>query len=219
MSCLGTRRPVCYSGSPLQRCIGIRSRSHQLPTHSPSIPPAFPFVFQVLSWNPRIVYYPNFMSPEICEHIRKIAQRRLTPSSLALRAGDTAENTKDVRTRRAIGPLCTPPAPPAATSATNHRTLTVRPRYTCSQGTFITGHDDPEGKLALVEKRIADVTLYPIENAEPFNVLKYEIGQKYDSHFDTFDPESYGCARFLVVPRCCAFSFADESRCLSRQCR
>lgn len=38
------------------------------------------------------------------------------------------------------------------------------------------------------------MTLYPVENGEPFNVLRYEVGQKYDSHFDTFDPESYGCA-------------------------
>ncbi len=27
---------------------------------------------------------------------------------------------------------------------------------------------------------------------QPFNVLRYEVGQKYDSHYDTFDPESYG---------------------------
>lgn len=58
---------------------------------------------QILSWNPRIVYYPNFILVADCEHIRQIAERRLTPSSLALRAGDTADNTKDVRTRRVRG--------------------------------------------------------------------------------------------------------------------
>jgi prolyl 4-hydroxylase len=28
--------------------------------------------------------------------------------------------------------------------------------------------------------------------AQPFNVLRYESGQHYDSHYDIFEPESYG---------------------------
>ena len=28
--------------------------------------------------------------------------------------------------------------------------------------------------------------------AQPFNVLRYEPGQHYDSHYDIFEPESYG---------------------------
>lgn len=115
--------------------------------------------FQVLSWHPRIVYYPGFASAEKCEHIRGVAERRLAPSSLALRAGDTVDGTKDIRT---------------------------------SQGTFVTGGDDPEGVIRWLEKRIADVTMVPSHHGEPFNVLRYELGQKYDSHYDTFDPESYG---------------------------
>ena len=31
-----------------------------------------------------------------------------------------------------------------------------------------------------------------LHHGEPFNVLRYQHGQKYDSHYDTFDPESYG---------------------------
>jgi hypothetical protein len=27
---------------------------------------------------------------------------------------------------------------------------------------------------------------------QPFNVLRYEPGQHYDSHYDIFEPESYG---------------------------
>ncbi len=27
---------------------------------------------------------------------------------------------------------------------------------------------------------------------QPFNVLRYDSGQHYDSHYDVFDPESYG---------------------------
>ena len=27
---------------------------------------------------------------------------------------------------------------------------------------------------------------------QPFNVLRYQLTQHYDSHYDVFDPESYG---------------------------
>lgn len=27
---------------------------------------------------------------------------------------------------------------------------------------------------------------------QAFNVLRYEIGQKYDSHYDAFNPAEYG---------------------------
>jgi hypothetical protein len=114
---------------------------------------------QVLSWNPRAVFFPGFLDEKRCKRVVELANARLAPSSLALRAGDTAQNTADIRT---------------------------------SQGTFLTRGDDNEGVLDYLEKRIADVTMLPQRHGEPFNVLRYEVGQKYDSHYDTFDPESYG---------------------------
>jgi len=54
--------------------------------------------FQVLSWEPRAVFYPNFLDPERCAHIVAMAAKRLAPSGLALRAGDTAATTGDIRT-------------------------------------------------------------------------------------------------------------------------
>jgi len=113
----------------------------------------------VLSWNPRAVFFPSFLDEARCKRIVDLAAARLAPSSLALRAGDTASNTADIRT---------------------------------SQGTFLVGADDKEGVLEYLERRIADVTMLPVRHGEPFNVLRYEVGQKYDSHYDTFDPESYG---------------------------
>lgn len=53
---------------------------------------------QVLSWEPRAVFFPNFLDAARCQHIIDIASKRLAPSSLALRKGDTAANTADVRT-------------------------------------------------------------------------------------------------------------------------
>jgi hypothetical protein len=39
---------------------------------------------------------------------------------------------------------------------------------------------------------------------QPFNVLRYEIGQKYASHYDAFDPAQYGPQKTQRV--CCNFS-------------
>ncbi|XP_059293529.1 probable prolyl 4-hydroxylase 9 isoform X2 [Lycium ferocissimum] len=55
--------------------------------------------FQVLSWFPRALYFPNFATVEQCQGIIKMAKAELKPSSLALRKGETAENTKGIRTR------------------------------------------------------------------------------------------------------------------------
>ncbi|XVF35907.1 hypothetical protein REPUB_Repub19eG0012300 [Reevesia pubescens] len=37
-----------------------------------------------------------------------------------------------------------------------------------------------------IEKRIADYTFIPVEHGEGLQVLHYEVGQKYDAHFDYF---------------------------------
>ncbi|XP_058006718.1 probable prolyl 4-hydroxylase 9 [Hevea brasiliensis] len=55
--------------------------------------------FQVLSWKPRAVYFPNFATPEQCKSIIEMAKSRLKPSTLALRKGETDESTKGTRTR------------------------------------------------------------------------------------------------------------------------
>ncbi|KAJ8651064.1 hypothetical protein MRB53_004087 [Persea americana] len=59
-------------------------------------------VFFVLSWKPCALYFPRFASPDQCQSIIKIAKSSLVPSTLALRKGETAENTKGIRTRHSI---------------------------------------------------------------------------------------------------------------------
>jgi prolyl 4-hydroxylase len=122
-------------------------------------PHASPIPFQVLSWKPRALYFPNFASPEKCEAIIRLAKTKLRPSTLALRKGETEETTKGVRT---------------------------------SSGTFLSASQDPSGTLAWVEKKIAKVTMIPREHGEAFNVLRYELGQHYASHYDAFNPAEYG---------------------------
>ncbi|PNY05771.1 prolyl 4-hydroxylase subunit alpha-1-like protein [Trifolium pratense] len=58
--------------------------------------------FQVLSWKPRALYFPNFATAEQCESIVSVAKAGLKPSSLALRKGETAENTKGIRTSSGV---------------------------------------------------------------------------------------------------------------------
>ncbi|KAJ0010991.1 hypothetical protein Pint_33772 [Pistacia integerrima] len=135
--------------------------------------------FQVLSWQPRALFFPNFATAEQCQNIIEIAKLRLKPSTLALRKGETAESTKGTRT---------------------------------SSGTFISAYEDKSGTLDFIEEKIARVTMIPKTHGEmckkmllvsrssdkgwggirAFNVLRYEIGQKYDSHYDAFNPAEYG---------------------------
>ncbi|KAJ3706023.1 hypothetical protein LUZ61_009728 [Rhynchospora tenuis] len=121
-----------------------------------------PIPFQVLSWKPRALYFPNFASPEKCDAIVKLAKTRLRPSTLALRKGETEDSTKGIRT---------------------------------SSGTFLSASQDPSGALAWVEKKIAKVTMIPRAHGEAFNVLRYELGQRYASHYDAFNPAEYGPQR------------------------
>ncbi|KAK9097216.1 hypothetical protein Sjap_022713 [Stephania japonica] len=114
---------------------------------------------QILSWKPRAIYFPGFASSKQCEKIMEIARKTLKPSTLALRKGETPENTKGIRT---------------------------------SSGTFLSSSEDKTGTLRLIEQKIAKATSLPMSHGEAFNVLRYEIGQRYLSHYDAFDPAEYG---------------------------
>ncbi|XP_050363905.1 probable prolyl 4-hydroxylase 9 isoform X2 [Argentina anserina] len=61
-----------------------------------------------------------------------------------------------------------------------------------SSGTFISASEDETGILDIIEQKIARATMLPRDHGEAFNVLRYEIGQKYDSHYDAFNPDEYG---------------------------
>lgn len=115
--------------------------------------------FQVLSWKPRALYFPNFATDEQCQSIIELTKSKLKPSSLALREGETVESTKGIRT---------------------------------SSGAFLGASEDSTGVLEFVEKKIARATMLPRSHGEAFNVLRYEVNQRYVSHYDAFNPEEYG---------------------------
>ncbi|KAF3647842.1 putative prolyl 4-hydroxylase 9 [Capsicum annuum] len=165
--------------------------------------------FQVLSWFPRALYFPNFATIEQCQAIIKMAKAELKPSSLALRKGETAENTKGIRT---------------------------------SSGMFISASEDKTGILHLIEEKIAKATMIPsthgevstrqcilpiVSNTEEnksfgvrvdlcvfqaFNVLRYEIGQSYHSHYDAFDPAQYGPQKSQRIHCNDSFAYMESPR-------
>eukprot|EP00899_Mesostigma_viride_P009792 jgi/Mesvir1/18814/Mv04306-RA.1 len=118
--------------------------------------------FQIISWNPRALYFPNFASFEICDAIVKAASEAMAPSTVAWRVGETPKPLQEYRT---------------------------------SMGTFLAARNEPTGALKWVEQQMARAMHIPRTHGEPFNVLRYENGQKYESHYDTFDPKEYGPQR------------------------
>ncbi|URE30590.1 P4Hc [Musa troglodytarum] len=57
-------------------------------------------------------------------------------------------------------------------------------RVRTSTGMFL--HRGQDKIIRAIEKRIADYTFIPIEHGEGLQVLHYEVGQKYEPHFDYF---------------------------------
>ncbi|KAF0930716.1 hypothetical protein E2562_034911 [Oryza meyeriana var. granulata] len=60
-------------------------------------------------------------------------------------------------------------------------------RVRTSSGMFLTRGQDKI--VRTIEKRISDYTFIPVENGEGLQVLHYEVGQKYEPHFDYFHDE------------------------------
>lgn len=64
-----------------------------------------------------------------------------------------------------------------------------------SQGMFF-GRAENE-LIQRIEQRLAALTLWPIENGEGLQVLRYGVGAEYKPHFDYFDPDQPGTAAVL----------------------
>ncbi|XVE87488.1 hypothetical protein DITRI_Ditri18aG0121400 [Diplodiscus trichospermus] len=60
-------------------------------------------------------------------------------------------------------------------------------RVRTSSGTFLARGRDKT--IRTIEKRIADFTFIPVEHGEGLQVLHYEVGQKYEPHYDYFMDE------------------------------
>ncbi|CAK8539656.1 unnamed protein product [Lathyrus sativus] len=116
--------------------------------------------FQILSWKPRILYFPNFASAKECESI--IDRARVLRTSKSKMA--TVEGISDLR-----------------------RT---------SSGMVISASEDKTGVLDIIEEKIARATKIPKAHGEIFHILRYEVGQKYDPHYDATDPGEFDPAEY-----------------------
>ena len=52
--------------------------------------------------------------------------------------------------------------------------------------------------IARIERRIAALLDWPLENGEALQILRYEVGQEYRPHHDYVDPAEAGAAKFLA---------------------
>ena len=179
---------------------------------------------QLLSWYPRAYLWPKFMDKARCEHVIAMAERRLAPSGLALKRGDTAEATRDVRTSQ--GTFMSRQEDPGALGGSvvvvggwhrgrarglaQHRPRSLPPR---TDVVAVRPLACPDGVLAWIEDKIAVLTGVPTGYGEPFNVLRYEQGQHYDSHFDAFDEAAYGKQPSQRVRAGCAARAHAPARC------
>lgn len=59
-------------------------------------------LLQILSWYPRVVHFPNFIDEERRTSIINLANKKLAPSGLAIRKGETRERTKHIRTSSGV---------------------------------------------------------------------------------------------------------------------
>ncbi|CAD5179314.1 probable prolyl 4-hydroxylase 9 [Musa acuminata AAA Group] len=81
---------------------------------------------------------------------------------------------------------------PSTVALRKEETVPINNGIRTSSGAFLSASEDSTGTLEQIEKKIARVTMLPIENGEAFNVLRYETGQRYASHYDAFSPDVYG---------------------------
>lgn len=64
-----------------------------------------------------------------------------------------------------------------------------------SEGTYLPSACTP--LVARIEQRIADMLDWPLDHAEPLQVLYYGPGAEYKPHFDYFDPDGAGAEAAL----------------------
>ncbi|KAK4754697.1 hypothetical protein SAY87_002801 [Trapa incisa] len=109
-----------------------------------------------ISWKPRAFLYRGFLSDEECDHFINLAKDKLEKSMVA--DNESGESMQS-----------------------NART---------SSGMFLSKAQDEI--VADIEDKIASWTFLPLgkdsfsENGEAIQIVKYEIGQKYEPHFDYF---------------------------------
>uniref|UniRef100_A0A7N0UIB2 procollagen-proline 4-dioxygenase n=1 Tax=Kalanchoe fedtschenkoi TaxID=63787 RepID=A0A7N0UIB2_KALFE len=138
---------------------------------------------EVLSWEPRAFLYHNFLSKEECEYLIELAKPHMEKSTVVDSATGKSKDSRSVIWCDA--------------SYSFDYTIFFLPRkcsnvlkYICmvrvrtSSGMFLRRGRDKI--ISEIEQRIADFAFIPVEHGEGLQVLHYEVGQKYEPHYDYF---------------------------------
>ena len=64
-----------------------------------------------------------------------------------------------------------------------------------SEGTYF--FHDASALLERINRRLAQLTRWPLANGEPLQILRYGVGAEYQPHYDYFSPEDAGTATLL----------------------
>ncbi|KAF8069462.1 P4H3 [Scenedesmus sp. PABB004] len=140
---------------------------------------------ELLSWEPRAYLYHGFAAHWEADHLIELvraAPRRGAPAVATVGSG-AARRT----------PRARPPARPPAQARPHVKKSEVVDSDTgefmlskerTSSGAFLRrGQTDV---VASLERRLAEWTMLPVENGEPFHILHYQEGEEYTPHFDYF---------------------------------
>ena len=122
---------------------------------------------------------------QIDERLIRVAFRMQTPDLIVL-DGVLSGDECDALIERSQSKLLRSTTVDPATGAP-----IVEPRRT-SEGTFFQIAEDPF--IAAIDRRLAQLLNWPLENAEGLQILHYGTGGEYKPHYDYFPPEDPGSA-------------------------
>lgn len=122
---------------------------------------------------------------QIDERLIRVAFRMQTPDLMVL-DGVLSGDECDTLIARSQSKLLRSTTVDPATGAP-----IVEPRRT-SEGTFFQIAEDPF--IASIDRRLATLLNWPLENAEGLQILHYGTGGEYKPHYDYFPPEDPGSA-------------------------
>eukprot|EP01064_Diplonema_japonicum_P001360 TRINITY_DN1086_c5_g1_i1.p1 TRINITY_DN1086_c5_g1~~TRINITY_DN1086_c5_g1_i1.p1 ORF type:complete len:506 (+),score=63.86 TRINITY_DN1086_c5_g1_i1:29-1519(+) len=108
--------------------------------------------FHILSYEPKIYYFPRFLTDEEADDVIDEAKKRLERSSVVPIKGKNSSGLDDVRT---------------------------------SSGCWL---DNSHKSVEKLRRRMLAVTGFHTDQTEKLQVLRYKLGQKYNSHLDYYQP-------------------------------
>ncbi|KAJ0086892.1 hypothetical protein Patl1_09481 [Pistacia atlantica] len=123
---------------------------------------------EVISWEPRAFIYHNFLSKAECDYLINLAKPHMAKSTVV---DSKTGRSKDSRVRTSSGMFLR--------RGQDKVIRNIEKRI--ADFSFI-----PVVGLSIHEIALFKLTLHSTEHGEGLQVLHYEVGQKYDAHYDYF---------------------------------